>query len=234
MTFRLEINRLSLSADTLRMIQSAFNDPAAAARQSPVRAEERELSRTAHGLSAEQLETIALAQRHARPIMRAASVAAFSGWTSAVLAGLTLLTGFGSVSAMAVGAALGVVGMIELRGGKGLRRFDAKAPRRLALNQLALFTILFLYCGFSIITTVKGPNPYDEYMSAGADVANAIRPIARLHTTVTVAFYGLVIVGSAAAQGCGAIYYLTRARRLTDFMAATPPWAVQALQAAAG
>lgn len=186
------------------------------------------------GLSSEQVEMIALAQRHARPIFRAARVAAFSGWTSAVLAGLTLLTGLGSLSAMALGLALGVIAIVELRGGAGLRRFDSSAPRRLGLNQIALFGVLCVYCGWNIIDTLQGPNPYAEYMTAGADVANMVRPIARLHTTIMVAFYGLVIGGSAVAQGCGAFYYFTRASRLADFMAMTPPWTVQALQATAG
>jgi len=187
----------------------------------------------AQPLGPEHLEAIALARQQARKIMRAASVAAFSGWTTAVFAIFTLLGGLFSVPAFLLGAALVLIAHIELKAGKGLRRFDLNAPQRLGFNQLGLWAVLTLYSGWSIAQALLAPGPYESYLAAGGDLANTIKPIARLNMIVTVAIYAALIVCSAIAQGGAALYYFTRRGHMHQFLSRTPPWIVQMLRAAA-
>lgn len=197
------------------------------------------LSRAPHAIPAlqpiapEHVQAIAQARRQARKINRAASVAAFSGWTMAVFAIFSLLGGVFSLPTLLLGLGMSWSARVELRASAALRRFDITAPRRLALNQAALFIMFSMYAGWSIVQALTGPSPYADYLKAGDDVARTIAPIARLHVAVTIGFYAAVIVISAIAQGAAACYYLTRRGHVCAYLANTPPWIVQTLRAAA-
>ena len=188
----------------------------------------------AQPLGPEHLEAIALARRQARKIMRAAGVAAFSGWSTAVFAFFTLLGGLFSVPALLLGLALAMIAYVELRGSKAVRRFDLTAPQRLGLNQIVLWIVLTIYAAWCIAQAALGPGAYADYIAAGGDLANAIKPIARLQTTVTIAIYSALVVCSAMAQGGAALYYFTRRGPMCEYLARTPQWIVQMLRATAG
>ncbi|MDY7107203.1 MAG: hypothetical protein SYC29_01065 [Planctomycetota bacterium] len=180
------------------------------------------------------MQAIAAARRRARKIHRAAVVAAIGGWTLAVFAGLTLLSGLLSPSALPAGAALAVLAWLELRGSRGLRRFDLAAPHRLGWNQLALATLI-VACGvWGIIGALTGPSPYQAQLAAGGPVAETLQPIDRLQRGLTVLFYAVVIGVSLLTQGGLSAYYFTRRRHLSAYLCDTPRWIVDMLRVAAG
>ncbi len=185
------------------------------------------------GLTAEQMQALRAARRAGRKVARAAGVAAFSGWTLAVFAFLTLLGGvLGlSVPALLLGTGMAVVAWIELRESGRLRRLDPGAPRRLGFNQIALGAMLSLYGAWGVLDAVTGPGPYDREIAAGGEVAAMLESIAALHTLVAVALYGGVIAGAIVGAGCMALYYFTRRAHVDAHLRVTPPWVVETLRA---
>ncbi|MHC5005240.1 MAG: hypothetical protein ACYTJ0_19220, partial [Planctomycetota bacterium] len=121
----------------------------------------------APGLTPEQLEALHSARRRGRAVSRAAIVAAISGWTLAVFAFITLLSGIFSLPALLLGIGMSIAAWVELRGARGLRRLDLCAPRQLGCNQLCLAAMLCLYGGWGIISTITGPGPYDHHLAQG-------------------------------------------------------------------
>jgi len=165
--------------------------------------------------------------------MRAATVASLSGWSCAILGGITAIFGVFSATSLVLGLGLMAAGIIELRGSAALRRFDLSAPRRLGFNQIALGAMLIAYAGWNIHAALTGPNPYDEYLRAGSEISQTLQPLANLQRVVTVAFYVAVMAGSLAAQGAMAAYYFTRRSHVAAYLKSTPDWAVETLRIAA-
>jgi len=183
-------------------------------------------------VSPEQLEAIASARLGARKISRAAGIAAFSGWTLALFAFVSLLSGLFSLRALLLGVALCVVAFVELRGSRDLRKLDAAAPRRLALNQVGLVLTVLVYAGWGIASALFGPGSYDDQIAAGGPLAETLEPIDHLTRAAMAGFYVLVIGGSVIAQGCTAAYYFCQRRNILAFLDRTPEWIVQTLRAA--
>lgn len=184
-------------------------------------------------ISAGQLQSIANARRQARKISRAAGVAAFNGWTMVLFAAVSIISGLFGLPALVLGVGLSVIAVVELKGSKRLRVFDLAAPRWLALNQIGLAAIVSLYAAWGIAQALIGPGPYDEHIAAGGKLAETLAPIDRLTRLVSVGFYAALIVGSIIAQGCTAVYYLTRRRHVLAFLRSTPEWIIETLRAAA-
>ena len=92
----------------------------------------------------------------------------------ACFAFLTLLSGLFSLPALILGLALTVVAYVELRGARKLRRLDITAPRQLGFNQIALGGLLLLYGGWGVAQALFAPSPYEAYLAAGGQVAEAI------------------------------------------------------------
>jgi hypothetical protein len=183
--------------------------------------------------SPEQIQAIAAARQRARKVNRAAIVATVSGWTLAVFAALTLLSGLLSPSALLAGAGLAVLAWRELQGARGLRMFDVHAPHRLGWNQLALATLIAACGVWGIVGAVAGPSPYEAQLAAGGPVAETLQPIDRLQRMLTVLFYAMVIGVSLLTQGGLAAYYFTRRRHVSAYLCDTPRWIVDMLRAAA-
>ncbi len=185
-------------------------------------------------LTPEQLEAIGLARDRGRKISRAAGVATFSGWTMACFAGLTLLSGLFSLSALLLGIGLSVIAYIELRGAKRLRRFDIGAPRQLGLNQIALGVLLFGYGLWGILEALFGPSPYEQYLAGGGAMAETIAPIDHLNRAIGVLVYALVILCGLFAPAGAAAYYFSRRRHVVAYLKNTPQWVIDTLRLAAG
>lgn len=181
-----------------------------------------------------QMQAIAIARRQARKISRAAAIAAFSGWTLAVFAAITLLCGLFSIPAFLLGLGLAVVAWLELRGSRGLRMFDLAAPHRLGWNQIAMSAMIVAYGCWGILIALTGASPYEAHLASGGPVAEALAPIDRLQRVATVLFYAAVIAFSMLTQGGLSAYYFTRRRHIAAYLSSTPPWIVDMLRVAAG
>ena len=186
------------------------------------------------GLAPEQLQALAITRQRAAKISRAAIVAALSGWTMAFFAAITFLSGLFSWPALLIGAALGVIAYVELRGSKGLRRFDLEAPRWLGYNQMALGVLLVAYGAWGLVHALVAASPYESYLAGGGPVAEMLEPIDRLNRAITVIVYLAVILAGMAAPAFGSVYYFTRRRHIVAYLEQTPDWIVETLRIAAG
>src|SRR2546430_17396613 len=95
----------------------------------------------------QHLEQIAEARLRGKAIRRAATLAALSGWSLAIFAGITFLTGLFDPPTWMLGAGLGLVACVELRGARDLRRVQVRATKRLAWNPLFLGATIVAYTG---------------------------------------------------------------------------------------
>ena len=152
----------------------------------------------------------------------------------AFFAAITFLSGLFSWPALLIGAALGVIAYVELRGSKGLRRFDLEAPRWLGYNQMALGVLLVAYGAWGLVHALVAASPYESYLAAGGPVAEMLEPIDRLNRTITAIVYLAVILGGIAAPAFGSVYYFTRRRHIVAYLEQTPDWIVETLRIAAG
>lgn len=183
-------------------------------------------------LSSHQLAELSVARTRARKIRRAAGVASFSGWSMMAFAGLTLLGAlFGSVQAIVVGGALGLVGWNELRGATMLRRFDERAPRLLGFNQIALGVLIVAYSAWSLWSGLSSPPLASLGGSTGDPEMDAM--ISDLARVITISLYATLAVVGVVVPGLTALYYFSRAKLLRAFESQTPAWVIQAMRAAA-
>lgn len=172
-------------------------------------------------LSRDQLDALAGALARAGKILRAARLAAFTGWTLLAIGILSLLVSLFSVKGILVGCALLAVAWNELEGRKMVLRFDPGGARRLAHNQLWFLGVIVLYCVWSVYWARFHPAPevaqVEELLELGPGfVANA-----------TAAFYGLVLVVGVAYQLATYRYHTARIRMVEEYVAETPPWIME-------
>lgn len=175
------------------------------------------------GLTPEQHEAVETARRLMRPIRRAAGVAAFGGWTSAIFAVLSLPFALGGGVALAAPVVLGLVAFNEFRGGALVRRLDGRGPLVLGLNQVFFGVCLCAYAGWQLW---KGPSAaLTAAASSGDPQVDAL--VAGLARTVHLSVYGGVLACGVLVPGLTGLYYLTRAGALRRARAGAPEWALR-------
>jgi len=179
-------------------------------------------------LSPAQLQDLSDARRRAAKIRRAGAVAAFDGWTMAFFALVTLLGGLVSFSlvGLILGAGLGAIAYNELRARALLLGFNSRAPRILALNQIALGILIMAYAVVSLYQGLAAP--ISAQLQSGDPETDAM--IGSLSRTIIVALYASLAVFAIVGPGLTAWYYLSRAKHLDRFIKDTPPWVVQVLR----
>ena len=178
-------------------------------------------------LSPQDLEQIELARKRGKCIRRAVSMAAFNGWTAGIFAAASLVCGLFSFVSFLLGTVLAVVAYNEFRGARDLRRFDERAPRRLALGQIGLCVALVLYGAWGLYTTFTTPSEYQAVLAGSAQAAELVGSIESLQTTVSLGVYGGLIVLSIIFQGGTAWYYFRRQRLVRAYIAETPAWILE-------
>ena len=180
-------------------------------------------------LSATHRRELSTARDRAKTIRKAASVAAFNGWTTAIAAALSamFLLFDRSVTAMAITVGISIVAYNEFRGRKRLLHFDPSAATLLGWNQLALLAMIVAYCLWSLYGSLGEAGTMATDLKAYAEldsVVGAAGGFAGLYKTITLAVYGGAIGLSALFQGGNALYYFTRRQHVDDFIAETPQW----------
>src|SRR5687767_10290572 len=113
-------------------------------------------------LSEDHLRQLAAANVAPRKIRPVVSIARFDGWTLAVFAALTALFGLTQPTTLLIAFAMTCIAVVEIRGAHRFQRLDLRAPRTLALNQLALGSLLILYAASRIYAELTGPGVYDS------------------------------------------------------------------------
>lgn len=194
-------------------------------------------------LSPEQMQVVTLAHQRARKLRSAARVAMFNGILLSTFSGLSLIVVagealFGEFDWVGVVMCIGLGGLAwnELRGRKLLLQFYPQSAAILGWNQVALLGLIVGYAGWMMGVAVFGANPYEEVMRAEPRAMEVLGDISALYKTVSVIFYGALIIGTIIFQGLNSRYYFTRARLIRAYLVETPAWVVelQRQQAAAG
>ena len=179
-------------------------------------------------LSEENLRQLAVAQIGVRKIRRAISIANFDGWTIGAFAALTLLFGLTDPSSLLMGAGMGAIAFIELRGVHRLRRLDPRAPRTLGFNQLALATLLIVYSSWRLFALSRGGSLYADQ---DPQIAEMLQPVESLTRMISTTVYITLIAIAIFAQGGLALYYFTRGKHIQAYVTQTPGWIIAMQQA---
>lgn len=175
-------------------------------------------------LSEDHLRQLAAANVALRKIRRVVSIARFDGWTVGVFAALTGLFGLTQPTTLLIAAVMAAIAVIEIRGADKLQRLDVTAPRTLAINQLALGSLLILYALAHLYAELTGPGIYDAIAATDPQLSQMLQPVQRLARTIALAAYSALILVAIAAQGGLALFYFTRQKLLAAYLRQTPPW----------
>lgn len=179
------------------------------------------------------LEELSRAARKLRPIRRACAVAAFSAWTTAVFAGLTLLVGVtGNLTALVMGVGLGFVAVNEFRGGDKMRRLNVGGPLLLAANQALLALLLVGYAAWMLYRTMRTPSITDQLVLVYPELADVVEGMnleALVRLFLYVLYISVALVG-LIVPGLTSLYYGTRRGKILRYRAAAPQWARDAVE----
>lgn len=175
-----------------------------------------------------------------RPLRRCSRVALWSSLTLIAFGGMSTVFALATldVGGLAVGGAVLGVGVAEAVFRGQLERGDVRAPRRLALNQVALILAVAAYC---LVRLTASPDEVGALVfspETAAALADAEGPLATMgHDLETMAtglvriVYGVMLAVIVLAQGSLALYYATRRRALVAYVDETPEWARGVLEA---
>jgi hypothetical protein len=179
-------------------------------------------------LTAEHHQELALARLRAVPIRKAARVVSFNAWATAVIAFLSAPFAIFSGAGFAIFVGLVVVAVNEFRGRRRLLQFDPSATTLLGSNQLALLALISLYCLWMIANGLYGESPLAAAFAASPELRDSGIELTQwsedLYRLCVVGFYGTVIALTVIFQGLTALYYFTRRKYVTKYIAETPIW----------
>lgn len=184
-------------------------------------------------LSSSHVDMIREAVVRSRKVRRCSTVAVASGWTLLIFAIPALAFGVFSITSAVLGLMLAIVGVLELKGAGGLRRLDARAPRKLVMNQVLLGVTLTAYGAWGIYTNLTQTNPLSMSLVSSAEVEQMVGNLEQAWKFGVIGFYGLFIGLSLLATGATAAYYNSCKRHLRSHLTTTPQWVVDVQRAAA-
>lgn len=167
------------------------------------------------------------ARDRAKSIRKAAAVAAFNGWSSAIVAALSAPFAFFSLSGLVLTVGFAIIAYNEFRGRKRLLSFNPSAATLLGWNQLGLLAMLVVYCLWTMYGSYNNTGAMTAELKGYADLDAALGTAGGfegLYKQIVVWFYGGVIALSVLFQGGNALYYFTRRRHIEEFVAETPEW----------
>jgi hypothetical protein len=171
------------------------------------------------------LEQIAAAKTRGIKVNRAVRAASFSAWTLGIFGALTLLGGLLSVDGIIIGVGLCVVAYFEFQGAARLKRLDPLAPRRLAINQLALAALLFIYGTYGLWGSLHAPSELSSLSTSDVqELKRQFPDLMSMETPITIAVYVAVIAVAMIGPGLTAIYYHTRTKYIEAYLRETPQW----------
>jgi len=182
-------------------------------------------------LNVEHRRELVAARDRSTSIRKAARVAAFNGWTTALIAALSAPFSLFSPVGLALTAGIALVAYNEFRGRKRLLNFDPGGASLLGWNQIGLLAMTTVYCLWSMFTnTAASITLPPELQSADMDallaqsggIGDLLDP--GFINKLVVYFYSGVIALSALFQGGNALYYFSRRRLVEEYIAETPEW----------
>lgn len=178
-------------------------------------------------LTAEHHRELALARQRSKSIRKAARVASFNGWATAIVAFLSAPFALFSLSGALVFIGLSVVAYNEFRGRTRLLQFDPRAAAFLGWNQISLLAIIVGYSLWAIHTNLNEASSVSAQLKAYSELDSALGSMGQFETLakqIVLLFYGSVIAISVVFQGLNAIYYFSRRAAIDSYVRDTPKW----------
>jgi hypothetical protein len=186
-------------------------------------------------LDTEQLRVLGETRTLGRKLRTARGIALANAIGLGSFAFLALASDVVSLSLSPISVALGLLAYNEERGRRLLVALDERAPRLLALNQLALLGLMVVYCASNAYTVWSGPDPLVALTSQSAELGDTLREVSEQTgasftelgswaRAAALATYAAVLAGSLLVQGLMARYYRSL-RGSLDAFARAPAWA---------
>jgi hypothetical protein len=160
-------------------------------------------------------------------IRKAARVAAFNGWTTALIAAISAPFSLFSPVGLALTGGIAIVACNEFRGRKRLLNFNPSGACLLGWNQLGLLAMITAYSLWMLYASLNESGSLAAQLQSYADLDAALGSAGgfeNLYKQVVIYFYGGVIGLSALFQGGTALYYFSRRRLVESYNAETPEW----------
>ncbi len=170
-----------------------------------------------------------------RPIEKAVGYARFSGWSTLLAGGCTLVFSFGNTPMLVFSLVLAGLGTRELTLARSLRSLDRKAPGKLAINQLMLGGLLMMYALTKLFSApaagvMESAMKADPMLQSTPELSGMFDDLIKLEQVATAAVYVLMIVVALFLQGLTAVYYLLKGMKLRKLHEQAPRWAVRVYQ----
>lgn len=187
-------------------------------------------------LADEHHAEIAVANTRAKTIRKAAGVAGFNGWVTAVFAVCSAPFAPFSIAGFLVTVGLAVVAYNEFQGRTRLHNFDREAAKFLGWNQVGFLSLIVAYCGWMLFVGLTGEGPFAAEVAEHPELAEALGSLDgldALYRLIIVAVYASVIVLTVVFQGLNAYYYFTRRKHIDAYVRETPQWVLDVQRSAA-
>jgi hypothetical protein len=185
------------------------------------------------GFTLAHSQELAQASQRAVKVRKAARVASFNGWMSALVALCSAPFALYGIDGLVVAIALTIVAVNEFRGRNRLLAFDPSAASLLGWNQLGLLAMIIVYSVWQLYTNLTDAKPLAEFKANPeiGEILGGTGGFEELFRHIVVGFYGLVILLSVIFQGANAYYYFSRRKYVEAYLNETPAW-VRELQSA--
>ncbi|MCA9249162.1 MAG: hypothetical protein KDA42_18700 [Planctomycetales bacterium] len=183
-------------------------------------------------LSDEHRRELDLATQRSAKVRRAAGVASFNGWATAIFAALSAPFAVFSLSGLFVTGGLAIVAYHEFQGRKRLLQFDPSATRLLGWNQLGLLGVIIIYSVWSMYVGLGEESLFSKEINDNPELREVLNAdeLEQLVQMVIVVLYTSVIALSVVFQGGNAWYYFSRRKYVEAYLSETPAWAVDVQQ----
>lgn len=178
-------------------------------------------------LTPEHHQELAIANERGKKVRKAAGVACFNGWVTAVFAVCSAPFAVFSILGFLIFIGLSVVAYNEFQGRKRLLQFDRRAAELLGWNQIAFLSLIIAYCCWMLFAGLTSEGPFAKELAEKPELAQALGSLDDfdyIYKVLVVAVYGTVIVLSGIFQGLNAAYYFTRRKHVDAYVQETPEW----------
>jgi hypothetical protein len=126
-----------------------------------------------------------------------------------------------------LGAGMSYVAYVEFVEASRLRKLDLAAPKKLAINQVILGSLLMAYAVYMLLTMHVDMSEYSDLAGLGPAGASTINSVKQMTTLAYQLMYFALIAVAIFAQGGTALFYLSRKKHLHRYLEHTPPWIVE-------
>jgi len=177
--------------------------------------------------AADQAALLRTAERH-RGLARAAAVARANATGYVIFGGLSMFVAAPGLDVLGllVGALVTGVGVAQLRAAARLQRAEARAPRALMRNELALMGGIVVYCVLQLTVLRTSSAELEKQVGSLGDLGlDMDMDLDELASAFTTTLYCAFLLVTLAYQGGMALYFRRRGPLVASYLAESPAWA---------